>query len=263
MLIDLHSHTIASYDGFTSESEMIEACLTRGINAIAITEHDKVSNLSPKKFLESNIELISGCEFTTDKGAHIIGLFVSEGLPFGSNRHEIIRHIKAQEGIVLMPHPWKKESGYMAIYEVDDLIYDFDFIEILNGGWNSKNYESEIISLSERYNLLMIASSDSHRGCQVGLCVTEIKLDKSFSIGDMKKILESLEQSNVKHFIDKKILAAKGRKTKKFQLNYFYQLLLPLIPWKLKRSIKILQYKLSNDSHASQPDFQIFTPEKI
>ena len=60
MLIDLHSHTIASYDGFTSESEMIEACLTRGINAIAITEHDKVSNLSPKKFLESNIELISG-----------------------------------------------------------------------------------------------------------------------------------------------------------------------------------------------------------
>lgn len=262
MLIDLHSHTISSHDGFTSEAQMIEACIIRGIDAIAITEHDKVSALSSKKFADKNIELIPGCEFTTNAGAHIIGLFISDPLPFGSSRHEIVRHIKGQGGFVVMPHPWKQNSGYMAVHEEDSLIYDFDFIEILNGGWNSKDYVSGIINLSNKYDLLMISSSDSHRGCQVGLCVTSIDLDKSLYIGDIKKTLESLKQGDIEHRIDRKILAVKGRKTRNFQLNPFYQFLLPLAPRRLKRLLKILQYKLSDDSHASKPDFQTFVPEK-
>ena len=108
----------------------------------------------------------------------------------------------------------------------------------------------------------MISSSDSHRGCQVGLCVTSINLDKSLYIGDIKKTLESLKQGDIEHRIDRKILAVKGRKTRNFQLNQFYQFLLPLAPWRLKRLLKILQYKLSNDSRASKPDFQTFIPEK-
>ena len=262
MLIDLHSHTISSHDGFTSESQMIKACITRGINAIAITEHDKINTLSSKNFADKNIELISGCEFTADSGAHIIGIFISDALPFGSSRHEIVRHIKGQGGLVVMPHPWKQDSGYMAVHEEDSLMYDFDFIEVLNGGWNSKDYVSEIINLSKKYDLLMISSSDSHRGCQVGLCVTAINLDKSLDIVNTKEILESLEQGDIEHRIDRKVLAVKGRKTKKFQLNQFYQFLLPLAPLRLKRLLKILQYRLSNDAYASKPDFQTFIPGK-
>ena len=43
-----------------------------------------------------------------------------------------INHIKNENGLVLMPHH-KESSGYMKIYEEDSLLYEFDFIEILNG----------------------------------------------------------------------------------------------------------------------------------
>ena len=256
MLVDLHNHTISSHDGFTSESEIINACITRGISAIAITEHDKVCGLRSKNFENNNIELIKGCEFTTDAGAHIIGLFVSEVLPFGSSRDKIVNHIKAQGGLVVMPHPWKKSSGYMSVHKEDSLIYDFDFIEALNGGWSSKSYLSQIASLSEKYELIMISSSDSHRGCQVGLCATEINIEKPINIGEIKNVLKSLKQHDIKLYFDKKMLDSKGRKVKKFQLSQLYQLLLPMVPRRVKRLIKILYYKFSNDACANAPDFQ-------
>lgn len=262
MLFDLHNHSICSHDGFTSEAEMIEACLVRGINAIAVTEHDKACTLSRNNFAEHDIELITGCEFTTDKGAHIIGLFISEGLPALSTRALIISHIKAQGGLLVMPHPWKTNSGYMVIHGEDEFLKDFDMIELLNGGWNSQNHIAEIINLAEMYEMLMVSSSDSHRGCQVGLCATKINTGIPFEVGTAKKILSAVVQDNVDLQSDEKVLAVKGRKPTRIQLNGYYQQLLPLIPERIKRVLKVLQYKYSNDSTARPSSFITFNWKK-
>jgi predicted metal-dependent phosphoesterase TrpH len=258
MLVDLHNHSIFSHDGFSSESEIIAACAIRGISAIAITEHDEVCRLSPDNFRKSGIELIPGREYTTDRGAHIVGLFVTQPVPFGMNREDIVKDIQRQGGLILMPHPWKRGSGYMTLYKEDDFIRNFEFIELLNGGWNSNDFISEITRLSKFYSLRMVSSSDSHRGCQVGLCVTKIKEVEPFKVGDVKVILESVRQADIEFLMDRKMLLTKGRKTRKFQISSIYQSILPLIPERVKRYLKVLQYRLSKDGSSSLPDFTLF-----
>ncbi|MDC0244887.1 PHP domain-containing protein, partial [Pseudomonadota bacterium] len=247
MLFDLHNHSIFSYDAFSSESEIIDACVLRGISAIAITEHDEVCKLSYENFKKAGIELIPGREYTSDRGAHIIGLFITEEFHCGTSREEIAQHIKKQGGLMVMPHPWKPGSGYMDKYSEDNFIQNFDFIELLNGGWSSRDYTSKILRLSENYSLRMLASSDSHRGCQVGLCVTKINSSRLFSVGDAKQILVSARQQDIDLLIDNRMLLSKGRKTRKIQLSKSYQKLLPLFPTKIRRLLKIFYYRLSKD----------------
>ena len=258
MLFDLHNHSISSHDGFSSESNIISACVLRGINVIAITEHDKVCKLSHEKFQNAGVELIPGREYTSDHGAHIIGLFVTQEFDCGASREEIAQDIKRQGGLMVMPHPWKPGSGYMDIYKEDDFIQKFDFIEMLNGGWNSRNYTSQILRLSECYSLRMLASSDSHRGCQVGLCVTKINCPQTFNVGDAKQILNSATQQQIDLLIDKKMLLVKGRKTRKIQLSNGYQKILALVPIKIRRLLKIFHYRLSKDGSSSSPDFNAY-----
>jgi len=258
MIIDLHNHTLVSHDGFTTTNELIDACILRGIDAIAVTEHDAFCELDVCLFKKSGVELIFGCEFTTNNGAHIIGLFISSSLPKTDSRQDIVDHIKAQNGVVVMPHPWKPGSGYLTIYEKDELISDFDFIEIVNGGWRAGVYGAEIIKVAKDYNLKMIASSDSHRGCQVGLCVTNVSNVQEFDVGSAKHHLVNSTQDDLELMIDIHGFSQKGRRSKWFQITKGYQLLLPMVPKFIRRYVKKIQYKVSNDSKAIKPQYSLF-----
>ncbi len=261
MIFDLHNHTIRSYDGFSSDKQIIEACLKKGIQAISITEHD-IPCLSDKKlFSENNIELIPGCEFTTNEGAHIIGLFISKNEPMNLSREAIINHIKNENGLVLMPHPYKESSGYMKIYEEDSLLYEFDFIEILNGGWNSIAFEKQIVNLSNKYNMRMIASSDSHKACQVGLCVTKLENSVTFNVGEAQEILRGMQQENIRLLIDTSLLKKSGRKINILQKTWLYQFLLKFVPKKIRRIVKLIRYNLSDERHSQNAFYSDFTIE--
>ena len=137
ILADLHSHTRASHDGFTGRGEMLLACLNRGVNVIAVTEHDLVCDLDLAEFKKNGVILVPGCEFTCENGSHIIGIFIKKSLKSGSTRNEIFNHIESQGGIIIIPHPFKPESGYFQYYQPDSFLNRVTFLELINGGWNS------------------------------------------------------------------------------------------------------------------------------
>ena len=258
MIVDLHNHTSVSHDGFTKQNELIDACIVRGINVIAVTEHDAFCELDASLFKESGIELIFGREFTTIDGAHILGLFISNSMPKSDSRYDIVHHIKSQNGTVIMPHPWKPGSGYLSIYDEDELINYFDFIEIVNGGWRAEKYGAEIIKVAQNYNLKMIASSDSHRGCQVGICVTKVSNVQNFYVGRAQYHLVNSTQDNLELLIDLQGFAQKGRQNRWFQITRLYQLLLSIVPKFIRRYIKRAQYIISNDSLTIKPNYSVF-----
>ena len=255
MIIDLHNHTCNSYDGFTTPLELLNSCIQRGIGAIAVTEHDIPCTIDPGPFSERGIELIPGCEYTTESGAHVIGLFVKTGLPSGTKRSDIFAHILFEGGIAVMPHPWKLGSGYMAIHGEDDYLSNFSFIELINGGWKSGNFALSIREIANQYGIRMIATSDSHRGCQVSLCASRF-LNKSSDREGVRTKLETAAQSDIELLIDRPILTKHGRRTKWFQRSSIYQDLLPIIPTQLRKSIKAAQYRLSKDRFARTPNFE-------
>ncbi len=85
-LVDFHTHTVSS-DGHYTVEEVIEMAIKKGIDAIAITDHNYIHDSIPllqQKYKE--IELINGCEistfYTTETGkkieVHIIALGFDE-----------------------------------------------------------------------------------------------------------------------------------------------------------------------------------------
>ncbi|NKF50297.1 PHP domain-containing protein [Shewanella sp. WXL01] len=80
ILADLHSHTTAS-DGVLSPSQLIERALDKGVEMLAITDHDTVAGLAEahqfNQAQPNSLKLINGVEISTrwhNFDIHIVGL---------------------------------------------------------------------------------------------------------------------------------------------------------------------------------------------
>lgn len=180
---ELHCHTVKSHDGYTSIDDLIEMCVARRITAVAIMEHDRIEITDEEraKCRCRGIELIAGCEATSQRGAHLGGLFLQQAVTGGSVQ-KIVDQIEEQGGLVSIPHPFKPDSGLFSHHppnssEAAYVLRHASFMELVNGGWNSAGHRETIRSLAERYHVTLIAASDSHKPWHVGQWVTEFAME--------------------------------------------------------------------------------------
>ncbi|WP_223669330.1 PHP domain-containing protein [Kangiella shandongensis] len=105
MLRDLHSHTIAS-DGDLTVSELLQLASERGVQELAITDHDSVASLADavSKAGKLELKLIPGVEISAAVGkkkqdsVHIVGLQIDHqhaGLNSFLNNIQKKRHERA------------------------------------------------------------------------------------------------------------------------------------------------------------------------
>lgn len=189
-LIEFHCHTFRSYDGFTTDQQLLDACLVKGIGAVAITEHDLPCQVDVEMFKSKGISIIPSCEFTTDLGAHIIGLFIDNVLPAGNTRENVFKFILDSGGLILLPHPWKPGSGYFTFYGEDSLLNQVSLIELYNGGWNSTTHLDAILNVAKRFEIKLVGASDSHKAWQVGFYVTAYNYSNEL---DLKHAIKSMQ----------------------------------------------------------------------
>jgi hypothetical protein len=78
---DLHSHTLYS-DGALTPEELVDLAAARGVDALAVTDHDTVDALPAalRRGLERDIEIVPGIELSVDENGydvHLLGYFIS------------------------------------------------------------------------------------------------------------------------------------------------------------------------------------------
>lgn len=76
MIFDLHSHTTLS-DGVLTPGELISRALDKGVDVLAITDHDTIDAYSELPPGDDRIRLVSGIELSTQwnaVGVHVLGL---------------------------------------------------------------------------------------------------------------------------------------------------------------------------------------------
>ncbi|MEW6243380.1 MAG: PHP domain-containing protein [Bacillota bacterium] len=83
MLADLHIHTRAS-DGTLSPAEVVRTAASRGLQAIAIADHDTIAGIEEAmaESLRRNVLVIPAVEISTtmeDEDVHILGYYVPTG----------------------------------------------------------------------------------------------------------------------------------------------------------------------------------------
>jgi predicted metal-dependent phosphoesterase TrpH len=109
--LDLHLHSEYSGDGMGSPEEIIKILKKKGLNGMAITDHNtikgslKALGIAPKDFI-----VIPGIEISTSDG-HIIALNVRETIQRELSAEETVEKILDLGGTPIVPHLFRSMSG--------------------------------------------------------------------------------------------------------------------------------------------------------
>lgn len=169
MRFDLHIHSNYSSDSSLKVDDILKRAVSKGLDGIAICDHNTVegSLLAIERTKELNLPLIviPGIEISTSDG-HLIVLGLRENIQPGLPVLETINIARQKGGVVIAPHPFKKDSiGFAA--------KDADAIETFNSrcvfGENEKaRHMASVLGKPE------VGGSDSHLLSTIGLGFTEI-----------------------------------------------------------------------------------------
>jgi len=170
----MHIHTKYSYDAFITPKDLVNYSKKRGLDGVAITDHDTIDGLSEFSKI-AGLLVIPGVEMTTSQG-HILALNVSTLFESGLSLAETIDQIHDAGGLAVVAHP---RAFFKGISE-EQLDKSFDAIEVINAS-------AVPFSLSVRrnrkvaanLNLPQIGGSDAHQGPEIGMAYTIIDAEKN------------------------------------------------------------------------------------
>lgn len=158
--VDLHTHSIGSPDGGITAAEYKQALDTKLLDCVAITDHNSV-DFGLQLQAELGDQIIVGEEIMTTAG-EIIGLFLKKTVPPNQSPEATIEQIKAQGGIVYIPHPFETVRKGLHPATLEKLADDVDIIEVCNGRAFFQNRSEQAVVWARLNHKLTAASSDAH-----------------------------------------------------------------------------------------------------
>jgi len=167
MKIDLHIHSRYSHDGLLRPSDIVRIARQKGLNGIAITDHNTIrGGEEAKQYETEDFKVIVGAEVMTDRG-EITGLFLSREIQ-SRCLLDVIAEIKAQGGLVVVPHPFDqpRRSAFHITAEHASLV---DAVEGFNSRCIFQSYNRKAIEFASQHNLPIVGGSDAHYANEIGL----------------------------------------------------------------------------------------------
>lgn len=164
--IDLHTHSIASPDGGITARQYEQALTSGKLDVVAITDHNS-TDFALLMQQQLGDRIIVGEEIMTTRG-EIIGLYLTHTIPSGLSPAETIDQIRAQGGIVYVPHPFETIRSGLTPQTLEEIADTIDLIEICNGRAFLQNRSSQTVVWSRLNNVVGAASSDAHGSLGLG-----------------------------------------------------------------------------------------------
>ncbi|HTY91920.1 MAG TPA: PHP domain-containing protein [Methanocella sp.] len=162
---DLHTHSIYSRDGAIKPADAIRIARKRGLDGIAITDHDTIrGGLEAQKLKPEGLDVIVGAEIKTDRG-DVIGLFLNEEIT-AREHMEVIDAIHRQGGVAIVPHPFDSMRG-SAFWLTDKDSNKMDAVEVLNARCVFRRSNSMAGHYADDYHLCKVGGSDAHFGAEI------------------------------------------------------------------------------------------------
>lgn len=215
--IDLHCHSWASDrpslwlmqrlgcpESYTSPEGVRDAALLRGMDFVAITDHNTIAGVEQ---IQHHGNVIYGEEVTTyfpdDVKVHVVCLGLTpqqheEITKIRGDIFELTRYLNERKIFHFCAHPLHKVNGKLTWELFEKILLLFKAIEILNGnrihrlnqaakGIVERLTPEEIERLSKKHGIeplgeqpwkkIVVGGTDDHSGLFVGTCYTEVQVD--------------------------------------------------------------------------------------
>lgn len=172
--VDLHAHTMWSGDSTTTPDEVEQAVVESGLDVLCITDHHAIRG-AVELADRLPCRVIVGEELRTHHG-EIIGLFLSERIPMGIPPVEAAQAIRAQGGVVYVPHPFDPMRRNMAELALYDLAHAglLDAVEVLNAKTSLRSLNARAAAFATEFDLAAGAGSDAHVPLALGAAYVEM-----------------------------------------------------------------------------------------
>jgi predicted metal-dependent phosphoesterase TrpH len=185
--IDLHSHTSASFDSLASPRSVVRAAASRGLTHLAITDHDRIDGALEAREIAARealpLTVLVGQEIRTRDG-DLIGVFLERPIPSGLDAFEAIEAVRAQGGLVGIPHPFDRFRGsLLGGGEVEGLAALVDWVESHNARIMIGNGNQRAAEFAVEHGLAGIAVSDAHSVLEIGVAYVALDGDPSTPAG--------------------------------------------------------------------------------
>ncbi len=203
--IDLHVHSCCS-DGIPCPKEIVKAAVRKGLNGVAITDHNTLKGgLKAKEYVSGeklDFVVIVGEEIRTVEG-DVLAYGIEKEIEKGLSLTETLEKIWEQGGIAVAAHPFSL-IGRVGIGRKLFTV-KFDAVEVMNSR-STARLNDKALAAAKKVGLPGIAGSDAHSILELGNAYTLFEADDA---SDEKTIL---------HLIRNKKVSVKGKSTSLLQL---------------------------------------------
>jgi predicted metal-dependent phosphoesterase TrpH/glycosyltransferase involved in cell wall biosynthesis len=164
IVADLHLHTSWSHDCQIPVEDLLDHAEAEGLGAIAVTDHNVFGGAreAVEQARSRDLVVIPGEEVKTADQGEVIGLFLSEEIPRGLSFGETVDAIRAQGGIVYLPHPFDRLHAIPEPATLHRHLAEVDVLEVYNARLLFEAYNDEALRFARKYDLTMGAGSDAH-----------------------------------------------------------------------------------------------------
>lgn len=175
LTVELHSHTYHSTDSLLSPERLLDICVRKGIDRIAITDHNTTAGAFQAAVLDPE-RVIIGEEIKTTKG-ELLGYFLQEEIPPGLTPEETISRLRDQGAFISVSHPFDHtRSGSWAEEDLHRILPHVDAIETYNARTWSDHPNRVALEFALKAGILQTAGSDSHAPSEVGQTVIKMPI---------------------------------------------------------------------------------------
>ena len=168
--IDLHVHSTYS-DGLGNIQEVLKTARLKGLDGLAITDHDTLEGYYEATSISSGMLVLPGFEVETDAG-HVLVLGLERLPPFDGKivYEDLMRWARGLGGLTVLAHPsagrrrlrrWRQEKP--------------DAVEVLNASYPNRYFTRSGLQIAKNLNLPAVGGSDAHHPRTVGDAYTVVE----------------------------------------------------------------------------------------
>jgi len=188
---DLHIHSEYSMDCAMPLEKIVSRCQEVGINCIAICDHGTAEGALRMREI-SPFPVIVAEEILTPHG-EIMGMFLEETIPSGLSVEQTISRIRAQDGLVCIPHPFDIFRGSaLRSNIIEEIVEQIDIVEVLNSRYILGRSSTKALAFALKYDIVQSAGSDAHTPYEIGNAYVEMP-----EFNGRDDFLEALEKGKI------------------------------------------------------------------